>query len=154
MREGYGRWVVHPVLPHSCLCPVRPVSCPRMPMGPTSLSQTNTSVSRPQSPHQSDHLAWRISVIIHHRLLGKGQEGQSDKAADPVTAISITTGMCWKNRESERDRERSEREGEVNTDLSGKGRQEGGRTPSFFLWKIRGCVWAHLDGLEELKGLM
>lgn len=118
-----------------------------------SLSQTNTSVSRPQSPHQSDHLAWCSSVIIHHCLLGKGQEGQPDKDADPVTAISINTGMCWKNRESERDREKSEREGEVKTDLSGKGRREGGRTPSFFLWKIRGCVWAHLDGLEELTGL-
>lgn len=34
-RGGYGRWVLHPVqrgLPDRCLCPVRPVSCPRMPM--------------------------------------------------------------------------------------------------------------------------
>lgn len=70
-----------------------------------SLVLTNTFVSRPQSPHQSDHSARLCSVITHHCLLGRGWEGQPDGDADPVTAISITKGMCWKNRESERDRE-------------------------------------------------
>lgn len=37
-----------------------------------SLGHTNTSVSRLQSPHQSDHSAQRCSVITHHRLLWRG----------------------------------------------------------------------------------
>lgn len=57
----------------------------------------------------------------------------------PVTDISIAKGMRWKNRESG---ERvSEGKGEVES-----ARQRGGRKgwrPSFFLWKIRGCVCEH-----------
>lgn len=102
-RGGYGRWGLYPVqrgLPHSCAqwgqSPVPQCQWEHM-----SLGQTNTSVSRPQSPHQSDHAAWRCYVITHHRLLGKGQEGQPDADAGPAAAISIVAGLCWKNRESE-----------------------------------------------------
>ncbi len=89
-----------------------------------SLGQTNTSVSRPQSPHQSDHSARRCSVITHHRLLWGGA-GLPDWGADPITAVSITTGMCWKNRESERDRE-SEWEGRWGKDSPVWDREAGG----------------------------
>lgn len=90
-----------------------------------SLGLTNTFVSILQSPHQSDHSARLCSVITHHCLLGRGREGQPDGDADSVTAISITKGMCWKNRESERDRE-SEWEGRWGKDSLVWNRETGG----------------------------
>jgi len=86
----------------------------------SSLGQTNTSVSRPWSPQQSDHSAQHCSVITHHCLLGKCSRTQM-----PVTDISITTDMCWKKTERVRKAGRvSEREGEVKTALCGTERWE------------------------------
>lgn len=48
----------------------------------------------------------------------------------------------------------SEREGEVKTARVGQRGGRKGRRPSFFLWKIRGCVQEHLDGLKKLKRVM
>lgn len=93
-----------------------------------SLGQIYTSVSSAQSDHQSDHSTRHCSVITHHLLLGRGQEGQPDGDAAPVTALSITTGMCLKKTKKQQRVRRigrvSEREGEVKTALSGTERRE------------------------------
>lgn len=112
-----------------------------------SLGHTNTSVSSPQSPHQSHHSARHCSVITHHRRLWRGLGGGSQTQTQTPSLTSASLQACVRKTERARKIGRvSEREGEVQTALS-ETKRRGKRRETLLLpvKNQRLCVRAHLD---------
>lgn len=147
-RGGYGKWVLHPVqrgLPHSCLCPVWPVSCPRMPMAahvfrPDKHLCQQTAVTPPVRP-LSPALLCNYTPAPAVEGAGGGSQTEMQTPSLPSASLQACAGKTERVREVGRV---SEREGEVKTALSGTERRGRAGRPSSFLWKIRGCVREHI----------
>ncbi len=123
--------MLHPVqrgLPHSCLCPVRPVSCPRMPMGahvfrPDKHLCQQTAVTPPVRPFSPALLCNYTPPPAAE--VGWGGGGSQTEMQTPSLPSASRQACAGKNRERVREIGRvSEREGEVKAALSGTERRE------------------------------